>query len=167
MQKYNLTARILHWVSAAIILWATVSGLYASSIGTHTHQSTLIIELNISLTTIFIPIFVWRAAHRLYHGTPSYESLSAHEIRIASLMHSLIYLLTLIVLVSGVLMMQEEFKIFNTITIPNVISNQSLTKNFEMLHIYTSRFLGICIAAHILAVAMQHKRGVNIIARMI
>ena len=28
--KYSVTARLLHWVSAALIIWATLSGLSVS-----------------------------------------------------------------------------------------------------------------------------------------
>ncbi len=27
-EKYDLTARLLHWLSALVILWATISGFY-------------------------------------------------------------------------------------------------------------------------------------------
>ena len=58
--RYSHAARILHWLSAVVILWATVSGIYAA-VTAENEVAMLISALNVSLTTLLIPVF---AVHR-------------------------------------------------------------------------------------------------------
>ncbi len=112
--KYDITARLLHWISALVILWAAISGFYLTSLNNDESIKHQIAELNVSITVVFIPFFFWRVIHRIKHGIPSYGNLlSEREVKIARAMHILLYTLVTVVLLSGILMMKKDFTVFN------------------------------------------------------
>lgn len=111
-EKYNITARLLHWLSALVILWTTISGFYLILFNIDESIKHQISELNVSIAVVFIPFFCWRVIYRIKHGIPSYGNLlSKREARIARAMHILLYTLVTVVLISGILMMEKNFTV--------------------------------------------------------
>jgi len=166
-QRYNFTAKSLHWLSAVIILWATASGLWLTVSDAGEDIKHFIAGFNVSLTTVFIPFFVWRIAHRICCGAPEHAVLTQKESLIATIMHVVMYIVVVIVLVSGVLMMGENISVFGVFSIPACIGNEEYRICFEGIHKYSSRFLGICVLIHVLAVVKHEVKGVKILRRMV
>ncbi len=165
--RYSFLARSLHWFSAVIILWATLSGIWLSSFQLEEGLKHQIAEFNVSLATVFIPFFFFRMAYRWYFGAPEYDTLKASDAKVAVSIHWLIYILIAVVLLSGVLMMNRNFSLFHLVTLPNLIHDSSVTDSFSALHKHTSRILGVLVVLHMLAVVKHQLKGVNIIRRMI
>ncbi|MEQ1813440.1 MAG: cytochrome b/b6 domain-containing protein [Candidatus Nitrotoga sp.] len=167
-EKYDLTARLLHWLSALVILWATISGLYLTLFNNDESIKHQISELNVSITAIFVPVFCWRVIHRIKHGVPSYGNLlSEREAKIARVMHILLYTLVTVVLLSGVLMMEKDFTMFNLFSISRLIDTPEVQEAFRILHMYSTRILAICIVLHVLASVKHEISGKRIFKRMI
>lgn len=165
--KFDSSARFLHWLSAVVIIWATLSGLYISGDSIAPELKHLIGQFNISLTTVFIPFFIWRLVNRLSRRAPVLNEIPRFQRCVACTMHLVIYLCIFTVLTTGVLMMDEPFTLFNLISIPNIVPDPQVTSGFEHLHKYASRFLGVCVLLHILAVVKHHLNGINLLGRMI
>ena len=167
-EKYSFTTRSLHWISAIVILWATTSGFYIlfSNAGEHIKDS--IAALNISITTVFIPIFLFRILNYLFSKKPSHpRSIPMLEIRLAKVTHGLIYLLVSIVLISGVLMMDNPISVFNFFQFPQPLNNPELILYFNLLHNYSTKILSIFIIFHFIALLKHELKGRKILQRMI
>lgn len=165
--KYDPTSRLLHWLNAAVILWATISGLLISFGFITSTFKHAIAEFNVSLTTVLIPFFVWRIVNTIRKPRPGYKApLSDMHITLAHAMHITLYALTAVVLISGVLRMTAPFSVFHIVTLPNLVSTPSLLDSFDTLHIFSCRLLAVCVLLHVLAVIKHHMNGVNVLSRM-
>ena len=165
--KYSTTARWLHWGSAALIIWATLSGLSVSLLNINETLAHWIADFNVSATLVFIPFFIWRVVHRLRHGMPAYgEKVSAATQTIAVCVHCLLYGLTSVVLLSGVLMMDRPFSIFYLVELQPLISAEAITHTFEHIHVISSRLLGLLVALHIVAVIKHQLGKTGVLQRM-
>ena len=167
-EKYSITTRSLHWISAIVILWATLSGFYVMLQNTEEHIQLRVTELNISITTVFIPIFFFRILNYLFSKRPSYPaSISTFEIRLAKMMHNFIYFLVSIVLLSGILMMDSPILVFSFFQLPLLLNNSEIIIYFSILHNYSTKLLSICIFFHIVGLFKHEMKGSKILKRMI
>lgn len=165
--KYDLTSRLLHWLNAAVIVWATLSGLMISFGALTSPLDHAVSEFNVSLTTLLVPFFIWRVLNRLNKPKPVYaEPLSGIHITLAHSMHLLLYALTAVVLFSGLLRMPVPFSVFDLVNVPNLLSDPELLDGVDTIHTLSCRLLAVCIVLHIAAVIKHHARGVNMLSRM-
>lgn len=166
--KYNNTTKVLHWLSALVILWATITGFYTILPNTEDHIIQKIAALNISITTLFIPIFCFRILYRLTRKPPiDNEIMSTVEIKMANVMHSFFYVLISIVLLSGIFMMDRPILIFNLFQFSQPLDNSNIIKLFKSLHKYSTQLLAVCILLHIMALIKHEMKGHKILQRMI
>jgi len=166
-KKYDIASRILHWISAIIILWATVSGILISYFDVSESAKNFVGNFNVSLTTVFIPIFIFRVLNRLKLGAPTYnEILSGFEKRAALVTHMLLYIITTVVLVSGYLMMDTGINVFEIVELPVLIHEQDTQKMFEYLHTASNHLLALLIFCHVAAVIKHEIKGIHVYRRM-
>ena len=167
-QQYDTTAKYLHWISAMIILWATLSGLYIAFFGLETQLLTAILNFNVSITTVFIPLFIWRIYHRVKCTAPQADpKMSALEIKLAHYGHTALYVLVSVVLVSGVLMMGHDVTIFHLFILPQTINDPSSLHFFEAVHLYACRLLAVLVFVHIAALIKHEFMGRRVLKRMV
>lgn len=166
--RYDFTTRLLHWLSAVIIIWASCSGLYVSLAEVSQAMEHLISYLNVSVTTLFIPFFCWRLLHRLATPHPpwSFQMPPLYQL-LTRAAHWLLYLLTALVLLSGVLMMEHEINVFSLFTLPQPLQNTELNQLFRSAHSIASRCLAVVVLLHIAAVIKHELAGRNILRRML
>lgn len=166
--KFGITARVLHWLSALVILWATATGLYIAFFELDEKIRQWILDFNVSVTFVFIPLFILRILYRTQNGVPSYHNiLSETEVRIAKYGHQVLYVLVSMVLVTGVLMMEHDIHVFNLGTIPHLINDEKTLELFSLIHNYSSRILAVFVLLHILAAIKHELNGKRIIKRML
>lgn len=167
MNTYSVTQILLHWISAAVIVWALVSGFYAGLLSPGADIKAWVSFVNVSLTTLFIPLFIWR----LYlfiarRGFRSSSSRSRGE-WLAVIVHQVMYLLISVVLVTGVLMMNRDIEVFNIFTIAQPLNDTSWIKCFEMVHIASCMALSALVILHIAAVLKHEFMGAGVIHKML
>lgn len=168
MEKFDATSRFLHWLSALVILWASISGLYATTLNEESELKHQIGYFNVSITTLFIPFFAWRLIHCWRRNTPTEPSdLPSWNQTAAHLVHQLIYATTAIVLISGVFMMNREIEVFSILSFQNPINDGFFIHLFEIIHSVGSQFLTAIVTLHIAAVAKHQLAGRPILKRMI
>lgn len=163
---YSRTAKWLHWISAAVIVWAMASGLAAATIEDRALRSALS-SLNISVTALYIPIFAIRVLHRLIAIQPAPPDLSPGTLRAARTGHAALYVMTGIVLLSGVLMMQHDVLIFDWFSVPRPLENERFNHLFGYVHLWSSIGLGLLVLGHIAAVISHERKGTPILQRML
>ena len=163
--RYSHAARILHWLSAVVILWATVSGIYAA-VTAENEVAMLISALNVSLTTLLIPVFSVRIAYRVFGRRPAPLAISPRAALAARVGHALLYILTTVVLASGVMLMESDIHVFDWLTIPRPIESTAVNSLSAKVHRVSSGLLALMIAGHIAAVVRHERRGTLVLYRM-
>jgi len=164
--SYPRLAKWLHWVSAIVIIWATLSGFYLSFSDSEAVKA-LIAHTNVSLTTLLIPVFLFRIAYRAVSQQPDHLLVSGHFPWLAHIAHLLLYALTLLVLVSGVIMMREPIAVFDWFVLPQPVKSAALNSDFKHIHSWMSRLLGCVVLIHIFAVIYHQRAGRQVLARML
>ena len=126
-----------------------------------------ILDFNVSLTTAFIPLFIWRIGHRLLRRKSLEDIVQAQQHPIyVGLFHGFLYLLTLAVLCTGVLMMSHDIHIFGLISLPYLIEDPAQQALFFKAHKYTSSVLGLTVIVHVVAVVKHSLTGRSVLHKM-
>lgn len=108
----------LHWLSAAVILWASFTGFIGATLPQSSAARHFFGIVNPQIATLFIPFFVWRLALYLY-AAPWTEWRSANtQEQLALLVHGLLYATITLVLASGLLMMPTPWRLLGFIPMP-------------------------------------------------
>ena len=154
---------LLHWVSAVIILWATFSGFGVALLPEGSPVRAWVENLNPQLTTLFIPLFLWRLW--LYLKAEPEEARSAKQ-KIARLAHAALYLLILGVLLTGVLMMSHPVVLFALLPLPQLVHSVGALAQLHSVHHVLCAALGALVAVHILAVIQHQLAGHSVLYRM-
>ena len=154
--RYDLFTRTLHWIFAAIILYAMVAG-FSLHIITNQALWHFMSMLNMSLTTCLIPLFPVRFVWSFFRPEVApIESIPRWQRGVAHLVHSLIYALAAFVLVSGVIMTPDGFRFFGLFFLPTPFSQGQVTDHWFVLHKAGCYALMLLVAAHIGAALKHH-----------
>ena len=165
-QRYDRLTRYLHWVSAAVILWASLSGFYLATLDQHAAIRGWLSWFNVSLTTVYIPVFVVRVIHACRSQRPTKLAVPGWQQRVAGIVHAVLYALTSVVLVSGVLMMDHAIDVFGIVTLPNPITDSHWNAVFYKVHRQSCAALFLLIVLHVAAVIRHQRAGRRVLARM-
>ncbi|WP_213875592.1 cytochrome b/b6 domain-containing protein [Pseudomonas sp. dw_358] len=162
--RYSPVRIALHWLSAAFILWALIMGAYAGTLAEDAPLRTGVAALNVSLATLFIPLFAWRLWLRLRAERQAPKTLAEHAAHWA---HNLLYLLTGAVLVTGVLMMNRPIRVFDWLTLPQPLHDPALLHRLMQVHAGSCAVLGALVLLHVLAVIKHEASGRRVLRRML
>ena len=80
--------------------------------------------------------------------------------------HTMMYVLVVIVLISGVFMMDRPIIFFNVVTFPQPLSSVDMTGLFGRIHTPACGVLAALITLHVVAVIKHQLSGQSIIKRM-
>lgn len=163
---YSRQRVLLHWLSAAVILWTLLSGFLVAGFEVSAHIKESVAFFNVSLTTVFIPFYLWRLILFFTHARFSgMKSLSLVEV-LALFAHALIYLFVGAVLVTGVLMMDRPIDVFGVIEIGQPLSDPQLIALFVTVHTWVCVVLSLLLVAHIGAVIVHEACNHRVLQRM-
>ena len=163
--KYPLLARVFHWLSASVIIWALASGFMVAAGALPSALGKLISPFNASITTLLIPVFILRLLYRLSFTAPSLP-LPPRQRQVARGAHALIYGVALFSMASGVLMMERNIEIFGWFSFPSPLAKGELTKLISRLHFSSNFILLLLLVLHVLAVVKHHREGFPVLKRM-
>ncbi|QVW27021.1 cytochrome b/b6 domain-containing protein [Pseudomonas hormoni] len=156
----------LHWLSAAVIVWTLISGFYVACVDVSPWVAQWVAFLNVSLTTVFIPFFVWRLFIFAAHARDtSVRGLNFME-KPALFAHTLIYLVISVVLVTGVLMMDRPIGVFGVVEIAQPLSDPELISRFFIIHVWACAVLSLLVVLHVGAVVVHELCGHRVLRRM-
>ena len=161
---YSKTRILLHWLSAAVILWATSSGFGVSLLDQSDPFREWVESFNPQLTSLFIPFFVWRLW--LAVKAPARDTAKNAQARLASAAHKAIYAAVAGVLITGVLMMSHPVMLLALVPLPQLIHSKiALLELHEVHHALCAALAGL-VALHLGAVVMHQVRGKSVLGRM-
>ena len=159
-QKYSSLRIALHWFSALVILWTLVTGFYRYFFNPQEAFGAWISYVNVSVTTLLIPLFIWRLALLWISPAASVES------RIVHVVHLVIYAVITLVLVTGVLMMNKPIEVFNWVTLANPVKDPAWQRIWMQVHIVACGGLAVLVLLHICAVIKHQLAGRSILRKM-
>jgi cytochrome b561 len=163
-RRYSKTRIVLHWLSAAVILWATFSGFGVALLEQNDPFRQWVESFNPQLTSLFIPFFAWRLW--LAFNAPRHPVTHNVQARLASAAHKAIYAAVAGVLITGVLMMSHPVTLLALIPMPQLIhSPVALLELHEVHHALCAVLAGL-VALHLAAVALHQVRGKSVLRRM-
>lgn len=162
---YSISQKLLHWVSAVIILWSLLSGFYVAVFTVPASVKAWVGFFNVSLTTLYIPVFVLRVYCSFSHGLDFSIRRSLQEY-MALLVHKAMYLVLAVVLVTGVLMMDRPINVFNLFSIAPFESDPAAIAWYTQVHVGSCALLLLMLVLHIGAVVLHERRGKRVMARM-
>jgi len=164
---YDLKQILLHWASAVIIIWAMASGIAIGTLPMADTTIKLIAQFNVSITFVFIPFFAYRIFLRRTLSYPEYQTLSDRHARIALVIQRALYCLVSLVLISGVLMLDHPYQIFNLFEVPPVTTDTKVTHAFKVVHSGSSYLLACLIGLHVTAAILHAVKGNEVFSRML
>ncbi|MCF4998064.1 cytochrome b [Pseudomonas syringae] len=163
---YSKQHVLLHWVSAAVILWTLMSGFYVATVDVSVQTQQWVACINVSLTTLFIPVFIWRLIVVACHARQMRVAALSSNRLVALFAHRLIYLSVGIVLVTGVLMMNRPINVFGVVEFAQPLRDTRLIAAFFTVHIWACVGLAALVALHVGAVIVHELQGNRVLRRM-
>ncbi|MGA8136139.1 MULTISPECIES: cytochrome b [Pseudomonas] len=161
---YSRTQIFLHWLSAVVILWALISGFYMAFLSTSPALKAVVGSFNVSLTALFIPFFIIRVFLSFFSRGQTDRTLAQWT---AFWVHKVIYLVTAIVLATGVMMMDRAINLFDLFLIPAPVESVGLIAVFKKIHDISCVVLAVLVVLHIGAVIRHEVSGHRILRRML
>ncbi len=161
---YSTPRVLLHWIFALVIIWATVSGFGNAMLDLPTALGDGINFINVSLTAVLIPLFALRIYFALAQPM-AHAPEDGHPVLVKA-GHLGLYVMTGLVLVTGVLMMERPINVFAVALIPQPLTEPLLTSFFNTVHKACCVLLALLVMGHVAAVAVHHRSGQPLLRRM-
>ena len=161
--KYDPLSRTLHWIFAAIIIYTMIGGISLHIITNHALLH-FVSTLNMSLASCLFVLFPIRYLWTFFRSEPAeIESIPATQRSIAHAVHSLIYALVALVLVSGFVMVPDGYPLFGLFYIHTPFSEGTITQHWFQIHRICCYALLVLVVLHAGAALKHHlvsKNGV-------
>lgn len=163
---YSALQKVLHALSALLILWLMVSGFSVGLISEAARYKQVIGNFNVSLSLLLMPLFILRFYVSFGRGFPAAVDVNNIESWLAFIIHTMMYLTVVTVLVSGVLMMDRPIGFFNVVSVPQPFDSSEVHEIFALIHTQACAILVLLVSVHVAAVIKHHRSGRPIIKRM-
>jgi cytochrome b561 len=149
-----------------VIIWATLTGFFLATLDPASNLRAFLSYLNVSLTTTFMPVFIFRAIYAVKSRKPRMIDMPKWQQVAARTGHQSLYVVTGAVLLSGLLMMTHDISLFNLASVPNPVSSPYWNGIFYAAHRYSCMALFLLVTVHVSAVIRHQRAGRNVLARI-
>ena len=154
MQRYTLTAIVLHWLTALLIICAFTLGLVMVDIPGITPTKLKYFSWHKWLGVTVLGLACIRALWRLTHAAPPLPaSMPVWQIKLAHLLHALLYILIFAVPVSGYfysLAAGVPVVYLGIIPLPVLIEANEVWKPIlKQVHFALNMTLLVCVVLHV------------------
>lgn len=163
---YCWQQKVLHWLSALVILWTLVSGFSLALVAERQGWHEDVARANVALATLYLPLFLLRCWYRLMQPVLLAAGTSAWRHRAAAWVHGGMYWVTAIVLLSGVLMMARPIELFGWWSFGPLLQGSDWRHGWEQLHVAANLVLIPLVGLHLVGVALRHWEGRPVLSRM-
>lgn len=159
--QYGAVARTLHWWSALFFFALFFVGLYMTDLEKEDPTRTSLTQLHISMGILILGLTVIRIIWKIKQVQPNPPAtMSATQIKMAKSMYGILYLLLLLIPLSGYLIVTtggKEPSFFGLFELPNLIGkNKELHEVAEEIHELLAFTTMIFIAGHTLMALKHH-----------
>ena len=156
---------VLHWVSAWVIIWGTLSGFGVKLLPNGQPVRVFVEQLNPQVTTLFIPLFMWRTWIYL-QSRPWQLHPDGVLQRGQGMLYLAFYLTINVVLLTGVLMMDHSIRLLGMLPMPQLVFDPDWLAVLSRMHRDFCVLLGGLMVLHLALVVLQQRAGRNVMGRM-
>ena len=159
VKNYNPVARIIHWVSAVVVIGMFAVGLWMVDLSYYSEWYRTAPHWHKSIGMLLALLTLFRIVWKYVTPSPKVEG-SAIEVTGAKVVHLAMYVALIALFVSGYLISTEDGRgidVFNLFTVPGagaLFENQADTAG--VIHFYAGWALILMAAAHALAALKHH-----------
>jgi cytochrome b561 len=166
--RYDRFSRLLHWVLAVGIIYASLVG-YGLHFISDPRIFTFFSELNMSLATMMTLLMILRFTWRFFRpAVPYAEHIKGNKKGLVILLHEIFYLIIFTVLISGFLMLKDGYMLFGLLSVAQPLQNLEVNLFFFQVHRYSCIALGGMLLMHVAAVIKHQVFDKNdILSRMV
>ena len=169
--RYARSARVLHWLVASLLLAQCAFGFWLDGIARNTPARGYFTNLHKSTGLLIGLLILLRLYVRLRHRAPALPpTLAAWQQRLAASSHHLLYLLMLVLPLSGYLasnFSKHGVKFFNLLALPPWGSDdKAIYAVFNQSHKISVVLLLALVALHLLAALCHGLRRDGIFSRI-
>ena len=161
--QYNRGAQIIHWTSALLILCMIPLGLVMHNLPDGTQKQVMYnVHVAIGLTVIAVTVWrlVWLALHRWPEPLPG---LSTVRLKFLTGIHVILYVVLVVMLVSGIAMILTS----GLLPVPGTIEPESIADvPPRTVHDIFSKLLIIALVIHVVGVVDYQVRKGDTLGRM-
>lgn len=172
-ERYDRTARVLHWLVALLLLGQLIFGWWMGEVPRNTPLRGYVVNLHKSMGLVIGLLVVLRVVWRLRHPAPPWPGTStmpAWQRRLAGITHVLLYVVMLLVPLAGYVASNfSKFgvKFFNLVLLPPWGSDdKQIYTLFNQTHKVAVVLLVALLAAHVGAALMHALRRDGVFARI-
>lgn len=165
-QRYSTVQKVLHGLSALFIIWLLVSGFYMGLSNKVVAYKHLISEFDVSLSLLLVLLFVPRLFISFWRGFDSTKNSRQIMPWLIFITHTTIYLVVVIVLVTGILMMNGPIIFFNVIRFSQPLHDPVWIERFALIHTQACALLALLVTVHVGAAIKHQLAGRAILQRM-
>lgn len=158
-QNYNLVARVVHWLSALVVIGLFALGLWMVDLSYYSEWYRTAPHWHKSIGLLLGGLTLFRLVWKVVTASPKVEGAS-YEVLGAKLAHLAMYAILFVLFCSGYLISTADGRgidVFNWFTVPSVgalIDNQADIAG--EVHFYAAWSLIILAAVHALAALKHH-----------
>lgn len=170
LDRYDGLARLLHWVFAIGILYASIVGYSLMWIGEGMSRPLhdFFAHLNMSLATVLMVLFPLRVAWKFVRVDPPPPDIDARQLKLARGVQILLYVTIFSALLSGFLAVPHSYMLFGMMTVPTPFEQGPVTGSFLQAHHVSCALLVGLVSLHVMGV-LRHTmiKRVDILRRML
>ena len=168
LDRYDGVTRLLHWVFAAGIIYASIAGYTLARLSGGPERDFLS-QLNMSIATVLIVLFPLRVYWKVARIEPrALPRVSNVQRALAHRVHILIYITIFAVLASGFLMVPNGYSFFGLVEIHTPFAKGALTDKLFVIHRVACALLAGLVVLHVLAVVKhQFITRIDVLRRML
>ena len=165
--RYDGLTRLLHWIFAVGIIYASLVG-YALAWIANRPLHDFLSNLNSSLATLLIPLFPLRALWKFLRINPLEPAIDPSQLKLARSVQNLLYVVIFYVLATGFLMVPHGYRFFGLIFMRTPFEKGATTEFFAHAHSIGTALLVALVLLHVAGV-IRHSlfSRVNILRRML
>jgi cytochrome b561 len=157
LKGYRISSILLHWLAAALILTLFVIGQMAEGQPRDTRR--MLMGLHFSLGAIAVVVVLARVGWRFVAADGAPDRAPAGPLdTVATMVKHLLYLVMLVLIVTGPLAMMLDGKaldFFGLFTVASPLPKMEIAKTFELAHGITTKVFIALFALHALG-ALKH-----------
>ena len=161
LTEYGLISKLLHWVSAILLLVQIPLGFYLVDLDFGIERINIEnIHVIIGLSLFYLVIF--RLIYKIINPTPKLDpSVFKGQRFLAKLNHVMLYVIILSITISGIFK-----KLFNGETLTIIFKKIKIQDNFQLgelfydVHVFSNYLLIVLIVIHLMAI-IAHKLFFN------
>lgn len=119
--EYSRLQKGLHALSAFVIMWLLIAGFYAGLVSKDAVFKLVITELNVSVSLFLAPVFLFRMCLSFGRGYGALHGVKNLMPWLAFFVHTMMYVSVVVVLLSGVLMMDRPIIFLTLLRSPSLL----------------------------------------------